>query len=105
MAPTVGRRPEPLGDARPAGCAHRQRAKPAGPGAVTFAAAAIVDTTAGFSAAGAYSLSLIASDTQLSSDTMKVSVTDANAPVTNTFNRPFTTKPRTVAHTFSSVLR
>jgi PKD repeat protein len=78
-------------------------AKAAGPGTVTFAAAGSVDTTAGFSAAGTYTLSLTASDTQLSgSDTMTVTVTDPNAPVTKTFSGSFTAKRRTVTHTFSS---
>jgi hypothetical protein len=91
-------------DGMPAGAAVTATwAKAAGPGTVTFAAAGSVDTTAGFSAAGTYTLSLTASDTQLSgSDTMTVTVTDPNAPVTKTFSGSFTTKRRTVTHTFSS---
>ena len=77
--------------------------KSAGPGTVTFAATNAVDTTAGFSAAGTYTLSLTASDTQLSAtDTMTVTVTDPNAPVTNTFSGSFSNRVRSVTHSFSS---
>lgn len=56
-------------------------AKAAGPGTVTFASPSSVDTTAGFSAAGTYMLSLTASDSQLSaSDTMT-----ATGPVRGTY--------------------
>jgi hypothetical protein len=78
-------------------------AKSAGPGTVTFAAAGSVDTTAGFSAAGTYTLSLTASDTLLSAgDTMTVTVTDPNAPVTNTFNGSFSNRVRSITHSFAS---
>jgi hypothetical protein len=78
-------------------------AKSAGPGTVSFAAPNSVDTTAGFSAAGTYTLSLTAGDTQLSaSDTMTVTVTDPNAPVTDTFTGSFTNKRRSVTHSFSA---
>jgi hypothetical protein len=78
-------------------------AKTAGPGTVTFAAANSVDTTAGFSAAGTYTLSLTANDSQLSAtDTMTVTVTDPNAPVTNTFTGSFSNRVRSVTHSFSS---
>jgi hypothetical protein len=78
-------------------------AKAAGPGTVTFAAANSVDTTAGFSAAGTYTLSLTANDTALSaSDTMTVTVTDPNAPVTNTFSGSFSNRVRSITHSFAS---
>ncbi len=78
-------------------------AKAAGPGTVTFASTSSVDTTAGFSMAGTYTLSLTAGDTQLSaSDTMTVTVTDPNAPVTNTFSGSFSNRVRSITHTFDS---
>lgn len=78
-------------------------AKAAGPGTVTFAALNAVDTTAGFSAAGTYTLSLTASDTQLSaSDTMTVTVADPNAPVTKTFTGSFSNRVRSITHSFAS---
>ena len=78
-------------------------AKAAGPGTVTFAAPTAVDTTAGFSAAGTYTLSLTASDSQLSaSDTMTVTVTDPSAPVTDTFTGSFTNKRRSITHSFAA---
>ncbi len=91
-------------DGKPAGAVVTVAwAKAGGPGTVTFAAPNAVDTTAGFSAAGTYTLSLTASDTQLSaSDTMTVTVTDPNAPVTNTFTGSFTSKRRSVTHSFAS---
>ena len=91
-------------DGLPAGAAVSVAwAQTAGPGTVTFAAANSVDTTAGFSAAGTYTLSLTASDTQLSaSDTMTVTVTDPNAPVTNTFSGSFTSWRRSITHSFTS---
>ncbi|HWI03652.1 MAG TPA: PKD domain-containing protein, partial [Acidimicrobiales bacterium] len=74
-------------DGKPAGAAVSVSwAKSAGPGTVTFASANSVDTTAGFSSAGTYTLALTASDTQLSTtDTMTVTVADPNAPVTDSF--------------------
>jgi hypothetical protein len=91
-------------DGLPAGAAVTVAwAKTVGPGTVTFAAPNAVDTTAGFSAAGTYTLSLTASDTQLSaSDTMTVTVTDPNAPVIDTFTGSFTNKRRTITHGFVS---
>lgn len=91
-------------DGRPAGVAVTVAwAKASGPGTVTFAAANAVDTTAGFSAAGTYTLSLTANDTQLSAtDTMTVTVTDPNAPVTNTFSGSFSNRVRSVTHSFTS---
>ena len=78
-------------------------ARAAGPGTVTFASPGSVDTTAGFSVAGTYTLSLTASDTQLSaSDTMTVTVTDPNAAVTETFSGSFTSYRRSITHSFSS---
>jgi PKD repeat protein len=75
----------------------------AGPGTVTFAAPGSVDTTAGFSAAGTYTLSLTAGDSQLSaSDTMTVTVTDPSAPVTKTFTGSFNNSRRSITHSFSS---
>ncbi|MGH9222470.1 MAG: PKD domain-containing protein [Acidimicrobiales bacterium] len=75
----------------------------AGPGTVSFANAAAVDTTATFSAAGTYTLTLTASDSALSaSDTMTVTVTDPNAPVTETFSGSFNKNRRSITHTFSS---
>ncbi|HET7718406.1 MAG TPA: hypothetical protein VFK43_00475 [Acidimicrobiales bacterium] len=91
-------------DGKPAGAVVTVAwAKAAGPGTVTFAAPNAVDTTAGFSAAGTYTLSLTASDTQLSaSDTMTVTVTDPSAPVTDTFTGSFTNKRRTITHSVVS---
>ncbi len=91
-------------DGRPTGAVVTQTwAKAAGPGAVTFAAPGSVDTTAGFSLAGTYTLSLSASDTQLSaSDTMTVTVTDPNAPVTETFSGSFSNRKRSITHNFVS---
>jgi hypothetical protein len=91
-------------DGKPAGAVVTVAwAKAAGPGTVTFAAPNAVDTTAGFSAAGTYTLSLTASDSQLSaSDTMTVTVTDPNAPVTETFTGSFSNKRRSITHAFSS---
>jgi hypothetical protein len=91
-------------DGRPVGAVVSQTwAKAAGPGTVSFGAPGSVDTTAGFSAAGTYTLSLTASDTQLSaSDTMTVTVTDPNAAVTETFYGSFSTYRRTISHSFAS---
>jgi hypothetical protein len=91
-------------DGRPAGAAVTVAwAKAAGPGTVTFAGPGSVDTTAGFSVAGTYTLSLTASDTQLSAtDTMTVTVTDPNATVTNNFSGSLTWYRRSVAHSFAS---
>lgn len=91
-------------DGRPTGTVVTQAwAKAAGPGTVTFAAPGSVDTTAGFSVAGTYTLSLTASDSQLSaSDTMTVTVTDANAPVTETFSGSFSRQVRSITHSFAS---
>jgi len=74
-------------DGLPAGAAVTVAwAKASGPGTVTFASPASVDTTAGFSAAGTYTLALTASDTQLSaSDTVTVTVTSTATTVTRTF--------------------
>ena len=56
-----------------------------GPGAVTFANASAIDTTASFSLAGAYVLRLTANDGELvSSDDIVINVNDAT-PVTQTF--------------------
>ncbi len=78
-------------------------AKASGPGTVAFASATSIDTTAGFSAAGTYTLSLTASDSQLStSDTMTVTVTDPNAPVTNTFSGTLSNRTQSITHSFSS---
>ena len=75
----------------------------AGPGSVTFASPTSVDTTATFSAAGTYTLSLTATDTQLSAgDTVTVTVTDPNASVTQTFSGSFNKNRRSVTHTFPS---
>ena len=91
-------------DGKPAGAVVTVAwAQAAGPGTVTFAAPNAVDTTAGFSAAGTYTLSLTASDTQLSaSDTMTVTVTDPNAPVTNSFSGSFSNRVRSITHSFAS---
>jgi hypothetical protein len=91
-------------DGRPVGAAVGVGwAKATGPGTVSFAAPGSVDTTAGFSAAGTYTLSLTANDTQLSaSDTMTVTVTDPNAPVTKTFSGSFSTRVRSITHSFAS---
>jgi hypothetical protein len=91
-------------DGLPAGAAVSATwAKSTGPGTVSFAGATSVDTTSSFSAAGTYTLSLTASDGQLTaSDTMTVTVTDPNAPVTETFAGSFSGSRRTVTHTFSS---
>ena len=91
-------------DGKPAGAVVNVTwAKSAGPGTVTFAAPTAVDTTAGFSTAGTYTLSLTASDTQLSaSDTVIVTVTDPNAPVTKTFSGSFNSWRRTVTHSFAA---
>jgi len=91
-------------DARPVGAAVTAAwTKAGGPGTVSFAAPGSVDTTAGFSTAGTYTLSLTASDTQLSaSDTMTVTVTDPNAPVTDTFSGSFSTRVRSITHSFAS---
>ncbi|MDQ4089304.1 MAG: hypothetical protein M3163_03220 [Actinomycetota bacterium] len=91
-------------DGRPAGAAVTVAwAKAAGPGTVTFAGPGSVDTTAGFSVAGTYTLSLAASDTQLSAtDTITVTVTDPNATVTNNFSGSLTWYRRSVAHSFAS---
>jgi hypothetical protein len=91
-------------DGKPAGAVVTVAwANAAGPGTVTFAAPNAVDTTAGFSAAGTYTLSLTASDSQLSaSDTMTVTVTDPSAPVTDTFTGSFTNKRRSITHSFVS---
>jgi len=91
-------------DGKPAGAAVSVSwAKSAGPGTVTFASANSVDTTAGFSSAGTYTLALTASDTQLSTtDTMTVTVADPNAPVTDSFTGSFTTKRRSISHGFAS---
>ena len=78
-------------------------AKSAGPGTVTFGNGAAVDTTATFSAAGTYTLSLTASDSALSaSDTMTVTVTDPNVTVTDTFTGSFNKNRKSITHTFSS---
>lgn len=91
-------------DAKPVGAAVAVNwAKSAGPGTVTFAAANSVDTTAAFSAAGTYTLSLTASDTQLSAgDTMTVTVTDPNAAVTKSFSGSFSYFRRSVTHSFTA---
>jgi hypothetical protein len=91
-------------DGLPAGAAVTVAwAKASGPGTVTFAAPTAVDTTAGFSAAGTYTLSLTANDTQLSAgDTMTVTVTDPNAPVTNSFSGSFSVWTRSITHSFAS---
>jgi hypothetical protein len=91
-------------DGRPAGAAVTAAwARAAGPGTVTFASPGSVDTTAGFSVAGTYTLSLTASDTQLSaSDTMTVTVTDPNAAVTDNFSGSFSYFRRSVTHSFAS---
>jgi PKD repeat protein len=60
--------------------------KISGPGTVTFANAAAVDTTATFSAAGTYVLRLTASDGSLSAtDDVTVTVSSSTAPVTIAF--------------------
>lgn len=91
-------------DGRPAGAPVTVAwAKSTGPGTVTFAGAGSIDTTAGFSVAGTYTLSLTASDTQLSAiDTMTVTVTNPNATVTKSFGGSFWLLRRSVTHTFSS---
>jgi hypothetical protein len=91
-------------DGLPAGAAVSVAwAKASGPGTVTFASPASVDTTAGFSAAGTYTLSLTASDTGLSaSDTATVTVTDPTVTVTRTFTGSFSNKKRSVTHAFSA---
>ncbi len=91
-------------DGRPTGAVVTTTwAKSAGPGTVTFASATSVDTTAGFSAAGTYTLSLSASDSQLAaSDTMTVTVTASSAPVTNTFTGSFSFVVRSITHSFGS---
>ena len=77
--------------------------KSAGPGTVSFAAPSSVDTTAGFSIAGTYTLQLSASDTQLTaSDTMTVTVTDPADPVTDTFSGSFSSRVRSITHSFVS---
>ncbi|MEX2137781.1 MAG: DNRLRE domain-containing protein [Pirellulales bacterium] len=56
-----------------------------GPGVVTFADTSAIDTTASFSAAGAYVLRLTANDAELvAADDIAVSVTD-DEPITQTF--------------------
>jgi hypothetical protein len=91
-------------DGRPAGATVTVAwAKTAGPGTVTFAAPSAVDTTAGFSAAGTYTLSLTASDSQLSaSDTVTVTVASATAPVTESFSGSFNWFRRSVTHSLTS---
>ena len=91
-------------DGRPAGAVVAVSwAKAAGPGTVTFAGPTSVDTAAGFSAAGTYTLSLTATDSELSaSDTVTVTVTDPSAPVTDTFTGSFTKSRRSVSHSFAS---
>ena len=91
-------------DGLPAGAAVTTAwAKSTGPGTVTFGDASAVDTTATFSAAGTYTLTLSASDTALSaSDTMTVTVTDPNTPVTDTFSGSFNKNRQLVAHSFAS---
>jgi len=91
-------------DGRPTGAAVSVVwAKSAGSGTVTFAAAGSIDTTAGFSAAGTYTLSLTATDTHLSAnDTMTVTVTDPSAPVTDTFSGSFSMRLRSITLTFAS---
>lgn len=91
-------------DGRPAGAVVTVTwAAPAGPGTVTFVALDSVDTTATFSAPGTYTLSLGASDTQLSaSDTMTVTVTDPNTPVTESFSGSFASRGQSVTHSFDS---
>jgi len=91
-------------DGKPAGAAVTVNwAKAAGPGTVTFGATNSVDTSAGFSAAGTYRLSLTASDTQLSAgDTMTVTVTDPNAAVTKSFSGSFWLLRRSVTHSFTA---
>ncbi|MBE7464212.1 MAG: PKD domain-containing protein [Planctomycetes bacterium] len=65
-------------DGKPSGTLTVSWSKASGPGTVTFANAAAVDTTASFGAAGTYSLRLTASDGALSaSDTMSVTVQPA----------------------------
>jgi hypothetical protein len=77
--------------------------KAAGPGTVTFASPSSVDTAAGFSVAGTYTLSLTANDTQLSAtDTMTVTVTDPSAPVTNSFSGTLSSSRRSITHSFTS---
>lgn len=91
-------------DGLPAGSSVTQAwAKVSGPGTVGFASATSVDTTATFSAAGTYTLSLTASDSVLSSsDTVVVTVTDPNAPVTETFTGSFNKNRTSVTHSFTS---
>jgi PKD repeat protein len=91
-------------DGKPAGAVVTVAwAKATGPGTVTFAAPNAVDTTAGFSTAGTYTLSLTASDSQLSaSDTMTVTVTDPSATVTKTFTGSFSSWRRSISHGFTS---
>lgn len=91
-------------DGLPAGAAVTAAwTKSAGPGTVSFAAAGSVDTTAGFSTAGTYTLSLTAGDGQLSaSDTMTVTVTDPNAAVTNTFSGSLSFFRRSITHSFAT---
>ena len=91
-------------DGKPAGAVVTATwAKAAGPGTVTFDSPTSADTMAGFSVAGTYTLSLTASDSQLSaSDTVTVTVTDPNAPVTDTFSGSFTNKRRSITHSFAS---
>ena len=91
-------------DGLPAGSALTQTwAKVSGPGTVSFASATSADTTATFSTAGSYTLSLTASDSALSSsDTMVVTVTDPNAPVTETFSGSFNKNRTSVTHSFTS---
>jgi hypothetical protein len=78
-------------------------AKTAGPGTVTFGSPSAIDTTAGFSLAGSYTLSVTASDTQLSAtDTVVVTVTDPSAPITETFTGSFSNRVRSITHSFAS---
>jgi hypothetical protein len=78
-------------------------AKASGPGTVTFADAAAVDTTATFSAAGTYTLSLTANDGALgASDTTTVTVTAPNPTATNSFSGSLSSSRQSVTHYFSS---
>lgn len=74
-----------------------------GPGAVSFANAALVDTTATFTAAGSYVLQLSANDGQLAaSDTMTVVVSDPVVRVTDQFSGTLSSSVRSITHAFSS---
>lgn len=70
-----------IDDGKPSGSLTTQWSKISGPGTVTFGNANAPQTTASFSAAGSYTLQLMASDGELSSsDEMVVTVQSAGAP-------------------------